>query len=272
MPDLYGDVRLGANLYTGSMVVLDAKTGKLRRHRQFVVHDLHDWDMTAAGPLYRSGAGGDARAMVAAGGKDGLLRGLDRDTLELVFEVPVTTRMDADKAPTVGGVYACPGILGGMQWSSPAFDPALKLLFAPAVDWCGHYRKADELRLVRGQLYLGGSFNFDPAERGHGLLTAVDAGSGQIKWKYESPKPMLAAVTTTASGLVFTGELTGHLLALDARDGSVLYRADVGAPVHAGLITYAVGGKQYVAVATGATTSFWRVPSASSRVTVFSLP
>lgn len=84
-----------------------------------------------------------------------------------------------------------------------------------------------------------------------------------VKWKYQSPKPMLAAVTTTSSELVFTGELTGHLLVLDGRDGAVLYRFDIGVPVSAGVITYAVDGKQYVALATGATTAFWRAARAS---------
>jgi len=83
---------------------------------------------------------------------------------------------------------------------------------------------------------------------------------------------MLAAVTTTSSGLVVTGELTGHLLVLDGRDGAVLYRFDIGIPVNAGVITYAVEGKQYVALATGAATAFWRVARPSSRVSVFSLP
>jgi len=79
-------------------------------------------------------------------------------------------------------------------------------------------------------------------------------------------------VTTTSSDLVLTGELTGHMLVLDGRDGTVLYRFDTGVPLHAGVITYAVNGKQYVALATGAATSFWRVGRPSSRVSVFSLP
>jgi len=272
VPDLYGEVREGTNLYTGSLIVLDARSGKLQWYKQFVPHDLHDWDVTAAGPIYRVAAHSQTRAMVAVGGKDGLLRGLDRDARQQVFEVPVTTLLDADAAPTVQGVHICPGILGGMQWSLPAFNPALNLLFVPAVDWCGHYSKSAELRHYPGQLYLGGSFSFDPVESSRGWLTAVDAASGRVKWKYQSPKPMLAAVTTTSSELVFTGELTGHLLVLDGRDGTVLYRFDIGVPVHAGVITYAVEGKQYVALATGATTAFWRTARASSRVSVFSLP
>jgi len=272
VPDLYGDVREGDNLYTGALLVLDVRTGKLEWYKQFVPHDLHDWDITSAGPIYRTTIQGETRPIVSAGGKDGLLRSVDRDTRQQIFEVPVTTRLNAETAPTTQGVHACPGILGGMEWSPPAFNPGLGLLFAPAVDWCGVYSKSAELRFAAGQLYLGGSFSFDPGESSRGWLTAIDAATGTIKWRYQSSKPMLAAVTTTSSELVFTGELTGHMLVLDGRDGSVLYRFDTGVPLHAGVITYAVDGKQYVAVATGAATSFWRVGRPSSRVSVFALP
>src|SRR5262249_50274306 len=245
--DLYGDVREGENLYTGALLVLDVRTGMLEWYKQFVPHDVHDWDITAAGPIYRSITQSETRAMVAVGGKDGLLRGVDRDTRQPDFEVPVTTRLNAETAATGEGVHVCPGILGGMEWSSPAFNPQLNLLFTPAVDWCGSFRKSDDVRFVVGQLYLGGSFSFDPVESSRGWLTAIDAALGAIKWRYQSPRPMLAAVTTTSSELVFTGELTGHMLVLDGRDGTVLYRFDTGAPLHAGVITYAVEGTQYVA-------------------------
>ncbi len=272
VPDFFGDTRHGTNLYTAAMVVLDAKTGRLQWHKQFVPHDLHDWDLTVTGPLYNSGMGGQKRSLVAVGGKDGFLRAVDRDTRQQIFETPVATRLNAEMAPTIEGVYACPGVLGGMQWSLPAFNPSLNALFAASVDWCGRYKKADELRYVPGQLYMGGSYTYDPVEKSRGWLTAVDATSGAVHWKYESKRPMLAAVTTTSSELVFTGELTGQFLVLDGRDGSVLYRFNTGVPVHAGAITYAVDGKQYVAIAAGATAGFWKTPPASSTVIVFSLP
>jgi alcohol dehydrogenase (cytochrome c) len=83
---------------------------------------------------------------------------------------------------------------------------------------------------------------------------------------------MVASVTTTATDLVLTGELTGDFLVLDAGEGNVLYRFNTGGPVTAGVITYAIGGKQYVGVMSGAAIRFWRTPPASSTVIVFSLP
>jgi alcohol dehydrogenase (cytochrome c) len=119
---------------------------------------------------------------------------------------------------------------------------------------------------------MGGSFTFDSTGESRGWLTALNASTGKIAWKYHSKRPMLASVTTTSADLVFTGELTGDFVVLDARDGNVLYRFNTGGPVTAGVITYAVAGKQYVGVMSGAAIRFWRTPPASSTVIIFSLP
>jgi len=148
----------------------------------------------------------------------------------------------------------------------------MDMLVASTVDWCGVFKKADELRFIPGQQYMGGSFTSDPVDKSGGWLTAVNASTGTVEWKYHSKRPMLASVTNTSAGLVFTGELTGDFVALDAREGNVLYRFNTGGPVTAGVITYAVGGKQYVGVMSGAAIRFWRTPPASSTVIIFSLP
>jgi alcohol dehydrogenase (cytochrome c) len=271
-PDFFGGVRMGKNLYTAAMVALDAKTGELQWFRQFVPHDLHDWDLTITNPLYSTITGGAHRAVMSVAGKDGILRAIDRESHEQIYEVPLTTLANADTEPTIEGVHTCPGVLGGFEWSSPAFSPTMDLLVAPTVDWCGVFKKADELRYIPGQQYMGGSFTFDSITESRGWLTAVNASTGTITWKYHSKRPMLASVTTTSGDLVFTGELTGDFVVLDARDGSVLYRFNTGGPVTAGVITYAVAGKQYVGVMSGAAIRFWRTPPASSTVIIFSLP
>ena len=119
---------------------------------------------------------------------------------------------------------------------------------------------------------MGGSFTFDPVEKSRGWLTAIDAATGAVKWRYDSRRPMLAAVTTTAVGLVFTGELEGDFLALDAADGRMLYRFSTGGRLNGGLATYEVAGRQYVAVAVGNANAFWRMPPASASIIVFGLP
>jgi alcohol dehydrogenase (cytochrome c) len=160
----------------------------------------------------------------------------------------------------------------GFQWSSPAYNPATNVLVAPTVDWCGVFKKAGELRHIPGQLYMGGSYTSDPVEQSRGWLTAVSASTGTVVWKYQSKRPLLASVTITSANLVFTGELTGDFVVMDASQGDILYRFNTGGPVTAGVITYAVNGKQYVAVASGATAGFWRTPPASSTLIIFALP
>jgi alcohol dehydrogenase (cytochrome c) len=271
-PDFFADARPGANLYTSSMIVLDARTGKLQWHYQLVSHDTHDWDTTQAGPLFTATASGRERRLVATVGKDGLLHVLDRETREHLYQTEVTTRTNVDLPLTKEGVRACPGVLGGVLWNGPAFSPRTNMLYVPAVDWCGVYKKGDEARLVAGQVYMGGSYVGDPIEKARGWLTAIDASTGNVKWRYESARPMLAAVTTTSADLVFTGELTGDFIALDALSGKVLYRFNTGGPMNGGLVTYAVNGRQYVAVVSGSASGFWQAPPGSSTIIVFALP
>lgn len=271
-PDLPVHLRQGDNLYTNSIVVLDVRTGARRWHRQLVPADSHDWDVTHATPIFSTRVKGSTRALVATTGKDGMLRAIDRETHDVIFETPVTTRENADTPVITTPLRACPGVLGGSQWNGPAYNPGANLLYAAAVDWCATFSAFEQVRYIPGKLYMGGRTDLDPVERSQGWLTAVDASTGAVRWKYRSPRPMVAAVTTTAGGVVLTGELTGDFVVFDARSGQVLYRFNTGGPVGGGIITYAVGGKQYVAVASGSPSNFWveRDPGAPT-ILVFAL-
>ena len=147
------------------------------------------------------------------------------------------------------------------------------MLYAPAVDWCATFSSFEQVRFIPGKLYMGGKTDLDPPDKSQGWLTAIDASTGGVKWKYRSPRPMVAAVTTTAGNLLLTGELTGDFVVFDARIGEVLYRFNTGGPVGGGIVTYAAGGKQYIAVASGSPSNFWveRSPGAPT-ILVFALP
>src|SRR4029077_12450785 len=97
------------NLYTDSVVALDVKTGKLLWYRQFVANDMHDWDLSQVSPIFRAPVNGKPRNLMAVSGKDGLLRMLDRDSRELLYEMPITTRENADAEPSLTGTRICPG-------------------------------------------------------------------------------------------------------------------------------------------------------------------
>ena len=108
-PDFFANQRPGANLYTNAMVVLNARTGELQWYKQGVPHDTHDWDLPVVSPLFNANIGGISRDVVTIGGKDGLLRLVDRETHDQLYAVAVTTRSNVDEVPTEQGVYACPG-------------------------------------------------------------------------------------------------------------------------------------------------------------------
>ena len=272
-PDLPAHLRPGNNLYTNSIVALDVRTGELRWFKQMVASDSHDWDLTQVSPLFQANIGGRDVKLVTTVGKDGMLRTLDRETKAALYETAITTIENYNVPVTSSGVHACPGILGGVQWNGPAYNPQTRMLYTPAVDWCGTFTasKDDAVEFHLGANYLGGSFRADSKRQG--WISAIDAVSGQMRWKYQSPQPVVAAVTTTAGGMVFGGELTGHFIALDAKTGKVLHRFQTGGPIGGGVISYEVGGKQHVAVMSGKPSRFWSTNHAGSpTVFVFTLP
>lgn len=250
-PDFYDDGRPGTNLYTNSLIALDAKTGRLHWYKQLVAHDTHDYDLTHVSPVVKTAS----RTMIMTTGKDGLLRAVDGDTHQVVYDVPFTTRLDADAAVGTTPLRACPGAFGGDEWNGAAYSPKLGLIFAPGTDWCNTINKDKTAPNPASQhakgLYFGGEMKFDKWGRARGWLTAFDAANGKVAWRYAVTKPLIGAVTSTAGNVVFTGELTGDFLALDARSGKVLYRKNVGGPIGGGVVTYRAGGDQHVAVVSG---------------------
>lgn len=268
-PDFYGEGREGDNLYTASLIALDVRTGELVWYDQAVPHDVHDWDLTHAAPLFTTTINGERRQAITSVGKEGMLRVIDRASHERLYEVPVTRRENTGAPVTVAGVRACPGVLGGVEWNGPAYNPPLDMLYTPAVDWCGEYRRAEEFD---GRRWLGGGYGADNFDDARGVITAVDATTGTRAWSYQSPHPMLAAITTTSAELLFTGELTGDFLALDASDGSVLFRHDTGAPNNGGVATYAIEGTQYIALMAGNTSPLWPSIKSAASVIIYGLP
>jgi alcohol dehydrogenase (cytochrome c) len=270
-PDFPSEQRGDKNLYTNTLLVLDIRSGRIVWYDQLVPDDDHDWDLTQVSPLITVSIDGRPRDLVVTVGKDGMLRAVDRETHQRVYEAPVTTRSNTDAPVTTKGTHACPGVLGGVEWNGPAYNARANLLYVPAVDWCGTFTVADEVRFIPGATYLGGSYRSDPTSQG--WLTAIDASTGVVKWRYRSPRPMVAAVSTSAGGVVMTGELTGDFLLLDADTGAELYRFNTGGPIGAGVVSYEIGGRQYIAVASGSPSSFWvdRNPGTPT-VFVFALP
>lgn len=296
-PDFIEQLHPGENLYTTSVLALDAKTGSLLGYIQPIKNDFHDWDIAAAPALIRTRAG---RKLAATAGKDGFLYGIDRNGIEhavvagdasttkygaagpnalvVRYRAETTTHFNTTTPLTSQhSTRFCPGSQGGSEWNGPAYDPVLNLIFVGTVDWCTSVQTAapERLKGKPGKPWSGiedGSFGqMDPKERWRGWVTAIDADTGQIKWKYQSAAPHLAAVTATAGGLVFAANTIGDVFAFDAGNGRVLWH-DRTEPNGGGVVSYNVGGRQRIAVASGMKSPIWPVQPKSSRIVVFGLP
>ena len=249
-PDFSGEYRPGANLYTGSIVVLDAKTGALRTWYQLVPHDTHDWDVAAAPALVTTKLGRN-RAM--APGKDGYLHAIDITAGKIAWKTPVTTIQNIDVPVSTTGTHFCPGATGGVLWNGPAYSLQTNLVYVNSIDWCDTLKLDSKLPTFKpGENFLGSANAFgDKDARKVGWVTAVDADTGTVRWRFQSPTPMVAGLLTTATGLLFTADLNGDLIAFDADSGKVLHRIMTGEPTGGGVIAYLTGGKQRIAVAAG---------------------
>ncbi len=274
-PDFVASYRPGDNLYTSSVIMLDARTGTLRGHHQLVKNDFHDWDLAASPILFTSKAG---RKMVAAAGKNGYLYGLDRDLKNVLYQVPVTRIENVDAPLTKEGTRFLPGAQGGTNWYGPTYSPQVNAIYVPAIDWATTIKLGgpDSLTLKPGTPFLGSSNAFgdqDPISQRLGHVTAVDADSGKVIWNYDADTSMVASVTPTAGGLVLTGDTKGNFLAFDARDGKVLLKKNLGDPIGGGIVTYEIGGAQYVAVAGGMkNTVTQQTDSGPAWVAILSMP
>jgi alcohol dehydrogenase (cytochrome c) len=286
-PDFDVEARGGDNLYTNSLIALDAATGGMLGYNQIVKRDNHDWDVNTPAALVTTRAG---RPIVASANKDGLLTVLDRTRLvsdspstadlsarlPILFQVPTTTRENVDvPLSRTEPVRFCPGTQGGNEWNGAAFHPSLNLLYAGAVDWCATVQlQAEPVVPSPGTIWYGAAIGNiqDPYDTAGGRLSAFDADNGAVRWQFEASTPVVAAVTPTAGGLVFAAELGGQLRAFDAATGAVLWQLDTGQAIGGGIVSYVAGGRQRIGVATGMKSIIWSGAGAVNRIQVFGLP
>ncbi len=268
-PDFLPQYRPGDNLYTCSVVMLDARSGAFRGHQQFVRNDGHDWNMAAPPALITTKAG---EPMVIAAGKNGMLYGLDRQLDSRKYEVPVVPRFNEGATLTKAGTRFAPGTNGGVNWNGPAFSPRTNLIYVPAIDWPTTIKITDENPPHKpGQVWTGTKDFGTPDAQRRGFVVAFDADTGREAWRHETSLPQVGAVTPTAGGVVFTGTLDGAFVVLDAASGKVVLTQSIGKPVGGGVSTYSLAGKQYVAVAAGLDSKSWKTSGGNAQVVVFTL-
>src|SRR6266568_1456367 len=283
-PDLDGSIRSGNNLFTESIVALDARTGARKWHFQEVHHDIWDYDVTSPPLLFDVQMNGKAVKGIGQAGKTGWVYLLDRQTgapLIGIDErqvpqisqqqtaatqpfpagdsfVPQACTADIGNYPTAGiftpfkttPVLICPGANGGSEWSASSFSPKTNLMYVCGIHqpqiWTG---KPDLIE--PGTLRLGSAFVTPPGGETWGTVTAIDVRTNRQTWQNHTDNMCIGGTMTTAGGLVFTGEGNGNFDALDASSGQRLWQFQTGAGANAPAMTYMVGGQQYVAVAAG---------------------
>lgn len=272
-------VRDGEDLYTDSVVVLDAMTGAYKRHFKLVRRDWHDWDVASAPALIHTQGG---KTLLAAAPKDGHLYGIDLAAGALIYRTPVT-RIENVDAPfaTDKAVRFCPGASGGSEWNGPAYDPDTNLVITGEVDWCTTVKRQTDEQLMdapAGAAWFGNAmrnpfhlFGRQDQNFWGGWVYAVDADTGVPKWRVRSNYPIVGGVTPTAGGLVFVGDVGGNFYALDAASGEKLWGQKIGGGIGGGVIAYRADGGEKIAVTTGLTGVAWPTEVTTGKIVVLGL-
>lgn len=229
----YADGRLFRGTPDGHLVALDAKAGAVTW--DVVGADTTKGEYYTAAPVVWNG-----RVYMADSGSD---------------------------VGAIGHIRAFDAQKGKQSWN-----------YVPTIDWATTIKLGgpEHLKLEPGMPFLGSANGFgtqDPIDQRRGHVTAVDADSGKVLWKYDADTSMVASVTPTAAGIVLTGDTKGNLLVFDGKDGRVLFKKNLGDPIGGGIIPYEIDGKAYVAVAGGMkNTVTQQTDSGPAWVSILSLP
>ncbi|HEX4998899.1 MAG TPA: acido-empty-quinoprotein group A [Terriglobia bacterium] len=265
-PVLNGPSRPGDNPWTCSIVAINPDTGKLAWGFQVSPHDTHDWDAAEVPVLVDGMFNGAPRKMVMQASRNGYFFVLDRTNGKNLLTTPFATvnwakGIDKDgrpipdpaKEPSRDGVLVAPNESGGTNFRSPSFDPATGSLIVSAHDGYGIYFFKPE----HGAYGWAGA---DYGVAGRAYLRSIDYQTGKIRWSHPlGDGPGAAGVLTTASGLTFTGDVPGNLLALRTSDGATIWHAPIGR-VGNPPITYELDGRQVLLTGAGSALYAFALP------------
>jgi alcohol dehydrogenase (cytochrome c) len=271
-PDLNPAQRPGDNLYTNSVVALDADTGAMKWYFQFTPHDAADWDAVQVPVLVNADWNGSPRKLLYWANRNGFFYVLDRVTGRFLLGKPFVKQnwakaLDENGRPILAsiaeGAPTYPGMQGGTNWYSPSYSPRTGLFYLSAWEDSGTVFIPQPMKFVEGQRFMGGrgrsgtphlrrgAINTWTEEAGYGAVLAIDPRTGERKWAFKMHDVTDAGILTTAGDLLFSGGREGYFFALDARSGALLWKATVGGQVGAAPMSYQVDRKQYVAIAAG---------------------
>jgi alcohol dehydrogenase (cytochrome c) len=264
-PDFNGDVRAGDNLYTNSVVALDLETGKLKWYFQFTPHDTMDWDGAEIPVLVDAAYEGKMRKLLVQADRNGYYYVLDRSTGKFLHVSQLAHQVNwasgftpegrpirvSNSDPSLTGTKICPSSIGATNWMSPAYNPQTGLFYFVALEGCGLATKNSEKFRPGGFQYRAGGDVLLHDNSWKVYVRALDLTTGKQAWEQEraGSNTLGGGLLSTAGGIIFSAEANGEFVALDAKTGMPVWHFNTGQPINAQPITYFVGGKQYVAIA-----------------------
>ena len=273
-PDFEGGVRPGDDLYTDCVLALDPDTGKLKWYFQFTPHDLFDFDAVETPILIDAVYQGEARKLLVEANRNGYVYVLDRtdgkflsatrfvEKLNWAKEIdshgrPVRTGVE----PTADGTRICPGFAGATNWFAPSYSESTRLVYFMALEACENFFFKPQ-PFQEGQGYYSTGAKRIPSEGSQKVLVAFSLDTGSIAWKYPQAGGGRSSAGTmaTAGGLVFFGDDAGSFEAVEAQSGKALWHFNTGQDISASPMSYAVGGRQYVAIAAGSDVFSFALP------------
>jgi alcohol dehydrogenase (cytochrome c) len=271
-PDMVGSVRPGDNLYSDSLIALDADTGTLKWHYQFTPHDTYDWDATEVPVLLDLPWQGKPRKLVVQANRNAFFYVLDRVTGEFLMAKPFakqtwTTGIDSkgrparipNLDPTPTGTVVCPQCAGATNWMAPSYNRLTGLFYLNVREGCDRYFSQTPV-YKEGTSYWATFYRGEPVDGPHGRVTALDPLTGDIKWTFPLLSAPWAGTLTTAGNLVFAGDEDGYLIALQATTGKLLWKVNTGDRLMTSPITYELDGKQYLTMPSGAALLTFALP------------
>ena len=264
-PDFNGALRPGDNLYSDSVIALDADTGELKWYFQFTPHDVWDWDAAQIPILVDAEFEGRMRKLMLWPNRNAFYYVFDRETGELLLVKQFARQtwaqgMDSrgrpvikpEAVPTEKGLVIWPGIQGAMNWFSPSYSPLTGLLYFP-VRHVPTFISASDVDYDPGAMFLGSRWTGMPEDPSWASIQALVPQTGEVKWEYPLHRDVWTGLLSTAGHLVFGGSVEGQFFALDTATGKELWRAPLGGMVIAAPVTYLSDGRQRVSIAAGNT-------------------
>jgi len=295
--DFFGEHRKGSNLYTDSLVALDADTGKLKWYFQEIPHDLWDFDSNPEPVLIDVNQNGQPRKLVLHSSKGGYAYLLDRETGKLVKtfayaqDINWSSGLDKDGKPLnpvvptkASDFLFCPSAGGARNFNHSAYSPRTGFWYSNDFEICGSLEPED-LDVKEGDAYFGGKISPGHlSAKGKPNISAFDPLTGERKWTFATKYPNASSLLATAGDLIFAGDLEGYAFALDAKSGEKVWSFNTGGKIASPPVSFSINGRQYIAISTGGGSLVERavprlypeakghLPADASTLFVFALP